>query len=357
MTNQYRILVINPGSTSTKVALYENDKEIWKETISYRKEQLSHFDNILDQIELREQDIYRLIKKKQVQISDLNAVVGRGGPFKPLQSGTYRISEQVLKDVRDGKVQAEHISNIGVLLAYDLAKKADLPSFFVDPVSVDEFKPIARISGIPELERKSLLHALNVKATAHNAAKKMGKSLDSLNLIIAHLGGGISICPLQKGNIIDVNNANEEGPFSPERAGTLPVSSLLKLCFSGKYTYEKLKKRLVGHGGLTAYLGTSDLQEINKTIKKGNKEAALIRKAMIYQISKEIGAMATVLKGNVDAILLTGGVAYDKNVTQGITERVSFIAPVHLYPGESEMKSLAQGVMRILKGEEEALEY
>ncbi len=357
MKSKYKILVINPGSTSTKVALYEDEKEIWKESISYSGNELSQFDTIIDQFDLRKRDIHQLIKKKQVRISVLDAVVGRGGPFKPLKSGTYRISEKVLQDVEQGKVQTEHISNIGVLLAHNLAKEEHIPSFFVDPVSVDEFEPVARISGIPELERKSLLHALNIKATAYIATKEMNKSLDSLNLIVAHLGGGISICPMKKGKIIDVNNANEEGPFSPERAGTLPSSSLVKLCFSEKYTYDELKKKVVGQGGLTAYLGTSDLKEIDKKIKQGDKKAALIRAAMIYQISKEIGAMATVLKGKVDVILLTGGLAYDKQVVKGITERVSFIAPVYLYPGENEMKSLAQGALRVLKGEEEALKY
>ena len=253
MNKKFKILVINPGSTSTKIALYEDEKEIWKESISYSGNEFAQFNTIIDQFDLRKRDIHQLIKKKQLRISNLHAVVGRGGPFKPLKSGTYRISKKVLQDVRQGKVQTEHISNIGVFLAHDLAGEEHTPSFFVDPVSIDEFEPVARFSGIPELERKSLLHALNMKATAHIAAKEMNKSLDSLNLIIAHLGGGISICPMKKGKIIDVNNANEEGPFSPERAGTLPSSSLVKLCFSKKYTYDELKKKVVGQGGLTAF--------------------------------------------------------------------------------------------------------
>lgn len=357
MKDSFKILVINPGSTSTKVALYEDDTEIWKESISYTKDELSQYNTVIDQFNLRKNDIYTLIDKKQQNLSDLDAVVGRGGPFKPLKSGTYAISIDVLEDVRNGKVQAEHISNIGVLLAYEIAQKVNIPSFFVDPVSVDEFETVARISGIPELERKSLLHALNIKATAHIAAKEMSESLDSLNLIVAHLGGGISICPLRKGRIIDVNNANEGGPFSPERAGSLPSSSLVKLCFSEKFTYDQLKKRMVGNGGLTAYLGTNDLDEVLERINKGDAEAKLILDAMIYQISKEIGAMAAVLKGKVDAILLTGGIAHQDYVVKGITEMVEFIAQVRVYAGENEMKSLAQGVLRVMKGEEEALEY
>jgi len=357
MKDKYRILVVNPGSTSTKVALFENNKEIWNESLSYTKDELSRYNTIIDQFDLRKEDIHKLIDKKQLNLSDLEAVVGRGGPFKPLKSGTYAISKDVLEDVRNGKVQAEHISNIGVLLAYQIAEEANIPCFFVDPVSVDEFEPVARISGIPELERKSLLHALNIKATAHIAAKEMGKPLDSLNLIIAHLGGGISICPLKKGRIVDVNNANEGGPFSPERAGTLPSSSLVKLCFSGQFTYDQLKKRVVGNGGLTAYLGTNDLDEVLEKVNKGDTKAKLILDAMVYQICKEIGAMAVVLKGNVDAILLTGGIAHQDYVVRGITEIVNFIAQVRVYAGENEMKSLAQGVLRVMRGEEEALEY
>lgn len=352
-----RSLAINPGSTSTKIALFEDEKQIWKESISYTKEQLSKFKKPIDQFNLRKNDIYSLITEKQFDLSTLDAVVGRGGPFKPLESGTYIIDEDVLNDVKKGNVQAEHISNIGCLLAYEIAENAGISSYFVDPVSVDEFKPVARISGIPEIERKSLVHALNIKATAHIAAKKIGKPLDSLNLIIAHLGGGISICPLNKGRIIDVNNANEGGPFSPERAGSLPSSSLAKLCFSHKFTDQELKKRLVGNGGLIAYLGTNDLDEIMEKITGKDKKAALILDAMIYQISKDIGAMATVLKGNVDAILLTGGIAHQERVVTGITERVKFIAEVQVYAGENEMRSLAQGVLRVLLGEEKPKKY
>jgi len=357
MKDSFKMLVINPGSTSTKIALYENDKEIWKESISYTKDELSQYNQVIDQFDVRKKDIYTLIDKKQLILSNLDAVVGRGGPFKPLESGTYKISNEVLKDVREGRVQAEHISNIGVLLAHEIAHDASIPSYFVDPVSVDEFEPVARISGIPELERKSLLHTLNVKATAHIAAEAIGKPLNSLNLIIAHLGGGISICPLKKGRIIDVNNANEGGPFSPERAGSLPSSSLVKLCFSGKYTFDHFKKRVVGNGGLSAYLGTNDVDEVLEKIHNGDTKAKLILDAMIYQISKEIGAMAVVLKGNVDAILLTGGIAHQDYVVKGITEMVHFIADVQVYAGENEMKSLAQGVLRVMKGEEEVLEY
>ena len=353
----YRILVINPGSTSTKVALYKGDKSVWNETLAYSNEQLAGFEKIIDQLEMRRLDVEKTLHKKKLDVKSLSAVVGRGGPFKPLESGTYKVSEDLLRDIRSGNVQAEHISNIGALLAHEIAEQAGVPAFFVDPVSVDEFEPVARISGIPELERKSLLHALNIKATAHRAAKDLGRSLSDLNLIVVHLGGGISICPIRKGRVIDANNANEGGPFSPERSGSLPVSSLAKLCYSGTFSYAEMKKRLVGNGGLIAHLGTNDSIEIERRIEAGDKQARLVYEAMAYQIAKEIGAMATVLKGEVDAILLTGGLAKSDVLIHWIKERVAFLAPVVVYAGENEMEALALGALRVLKGEEEAKTY
>ena len=353
----HRILVINPGSTSTKVALYEDETPLWNETITYDREQLSGFEKVIEQMGMRRIDIGNILEKHGVELSVLSAVVGRGGPFKPLKSGTYRIEELLLRDIKSGNVQAEHISNIGSLLAHELAEKAGVPAFFVDPVSVDEFDDLARISGFPELERKSLLHALSVKATAHKAAEELGRPLSDLNLIVAHLGGGISICPIQKGRIIDVNNAIEEGPFSPERCGTLPVNALAKLCYSEKYEYSEMKKRLVGNGGLAAYLGTNDSREVEKRIEDGDEQARLIYEAMGYQIAKETGAMATVLKGNVDAILITGGLARSSMLMEWIKERISFLAPIHIYPGENEMEALALGALRVLRGEEKPNTY
>ena len=353
----HHILTINPGSTSTKVALYEDEACAWSESLKYDKEDLAGFENVVDQFEMRQNDIRKLLEDKGVDIKTLSAVVGRGGLFKPLESGTYCIDEAVLSDVKAGKVQDEHISNIGSLLTYEIAQEAGIPSFFVDPVSVDEFEDLARISGIPEIERKSLLHTLNVKATAHKAAKDLGKPLTEMNLIVAHLGGGISICPIKKGRIVDVNNANEGGPFSPERGGALPSSSLAKLCYSGQFSAAEMKKRIVGNGGLIAHLGTNDSIEIEQMIEKGDEKARLIYEAMGYQIAKEIGAMATVLKGEVDAVLITGGLAKSDILVDWIKERVSFLASVYLYPGENEMESLALGGLRVLRGEEEAKTY
>jgi butyrate kinase len=353
----FRILVINPGSTSTKLALYEDQIPVWTECIGYSSEDLAQYSRVLDQFPRREEDVYLLLKGKSLDVKTLSGIAARGGPFKPLESGAYRITSQVIEDIQNGNVQADHVSNLAALIAYDLAEQSNIPAFFVDPVCVDEMEPLARFSGIPDIERKSLLHALNVKAVARKVSGKLGKPLDSLNLVVAHLGGGITICPIRNGRIIDVNNANEEGPFSPERSGSLPVSSFLKLCFSQKYSQSELKRRIVGQGGLSSYLKTNDLLEVEQSIQNGDMKATTVLEAMAYQIAKEIGAMSTVLRGNVDSIAITGGGAHCKPLTDWITERVQFIAPIHLFPGEFEMEALAQGVARVLAGEEEAKIY
>ena len=352
-----RILVINPGSTSSKIALYEDEHEVWRESIEYDRDALSKFDTVLDQAEMRKRDIQSVLDGKRLALTSLDAVVGRGGPFKSLSSGSYIIDEMVLEDVRTGRVQAQHISNIGVLLAYEFSLAGEKPAFFVDPVSVDEFESVARISGIPEIERKSLLHALNIKAVSYKAAQEWKKSLKDLNLIVAHLGGGISICPIKQGRIIDVNNANEMGPFSPERSGGLPSTSLVNLCFSKQLSEQELKKRLVGRGGLIAYLGTNDCKEVEARIASGDEDAEIVYRAMAYQIAKEIGAMATVLQGNVDGIIITGGLAHSTLLIEWIEKSVSFIAPVSVYAGENELEALALGALRILRGEEDAKTY
>jgi len=351
------ILVINPGSTSTKVAWFVNDRVSWQETLSYDPEDLQPFSSSLDQIDLRRNDIEALLAKKKADLSTLTALAARGGPLMPMESGTYRVNKSVIRDIMKGRVQADHISNIGAVLADYFAQEAGVPAFFVDPVCVDEFEPLARYSGMPELERRSLLHALNIKAAARKVAASLGKSFSQCHFIVAHMGGGISICAVQSGRMVDVNNANEEGPFSPERCGTLPVNSLAKLCYSGKYKYAEIKKRIVGHGGLSAYLGTHNIEKIWQWIDEGNHEAQMILEAMIYQIAKEIGAMASVLSGMVDAIILTGGISRDERLMRWLHDRISFIAPVHRLPGEFEMEALALGVLRVLSGEEAEKEY
>lgn len=344
------ILAVNPGSTSTKVAIFEGDNNLVQKDLSHSTSELDKFDKITDQFEYRKDIIVRWYQDQGYKLEDLKAVVGRGGLLKPMPSGTYKVTDALVEDLKIG-VQGEHASNLGGLIARAVAELNDVESYIVDPVAVDEFDDIARISGMPEIKRKSLLHALNVKAIAHRVANEKDTTVDKLNMVIAHLGGGISVVPLREGKMVDANNANEMGPFSPERAGGLPSGDLAKLCYSGKYTFKELKTKMRGKGGMVAYLGTNDVREALKMIEDGNKEAELILDAMAYQISKEIGAMATVLKGNVDAIVLTGGVAYAKYITDRITERVGFIAEVIIKPGEDEMIALNEGVIRVEKGE------
>lgn len=354
------ILIINPGSTSTKVAVHDlNNKPIFQQNIKHSTEDLKPFKKITDQYEFRKRSILEALTSAQIDINDICAVIGRGGLIKPIPSGIYKVNEQMKHDVQNSPI-GEHASNLGCLIADDIAKSLgpDIEAFIADPVVVDEMEPIARIAGHPQFNRISIFHALNQKAVARRHAKTVNTTYDQLNLIIAHLGGGISVGAHQKGKVIDVNQAlNGEGPFSPERSGTLPCGQLVDLCFSGQKTKEEIKKMLTGEGGCVAYLGTNDAMEIVKRIEQNDKHAKLIYEAMAYQVSKEIGACAAVLKGQVDAILLTGGIAYDQMFVQWIKERVEFIAPVYVYPGEDEMIALGENLVGYLKGEIILREY
>lgn len=286
----------------------------------------------------------------------MDAVVGRGGPLKPIASGTYRVNDIMCEDLRIG-IQAEHVSNLGGLLARGIADKAGIPSFIVDPVSVDEFEALARVTGVPEFSRRSLFHALNLKAVAHRVARDLHIDYHALTLVIVHLGGGISVGVQRAGKMIDVSNANDSGPFSPERAGSVPSSDLVKLCFSGKYSLNDIKKKLVGNAGLVAHLGVNDGREIERRIAEGDGHAAFIYEAMAYQIAKEIGAMATVVEGKLNAIVLTGGMAYSKMLVEWIAKRTAFIAKILVYPGDDELRALVDGTLRVLRGEEEVKHY
>lgn len=353
----YRMLIINPGSTSTKIAVYDGLEPVFVETLRHSAEELAPYSTIFDQYEFRKNVIIKAVEDRGIELSSLNAVVGRGGLLKPIEGGTYSVNEKMLEDLKIG-VQGQHASNLGGVIAYEIAKTYNIPSFIVDPVVVDEMHDVARISGMPEIERKSIFHALNQKAVAKRYAKEKGVKYEDLNLIVAHMGGGISVGAHKKGRIVDVNNALDgEGPFSPERSGGVPVGDLVKMCFSGRYTQDEIKKKITGKGGLVAYLGTNDGREVKKMMEEGNKEAELLYKAMAYQVAKEIGSCAAVLKGEVDAIILTGGLAYGEEYVSWIKERVSFISPVVVYPGEDEMLALAEGGLRVLKGEETAKEY
>lgn len=351
------VLVLNPGSTSTKVAVFRGGKPLCQESIEHERAELEKYPRIVDQHPMRQQVVMDFLARHKVDVKSLGAVVDRGGLLKPISSGTYRINDAMLHDLREAK-RGEHISNVGAFIAKEIADRAGCPAFIVDAVSVDEFTPLARISGLAGIERKSLLHALNMRMAALQACQELGKKLDQINLIVAHLGGGISISPVEKGRFVDVNNANEHGPFSPERAGHVPCADLVKLCFSGKLTKDEIIKKLTRSGGLTAYLGTNKAGEVVERAKSGDRQAAEVLEAMCYQIAKEIGACATVLKGKVDAIVVTGGVAYNKMLTDWIRERTDFISGKFLvYPGEDEMPALAAGALRVLAGQERAREY
>jgi butyrate kinase len=350
------ILVINPGSTSTKLALYSKDTILLSTNIVHTVSEIRKFEKICDQKELRIKLILDWLKDNNIALEDLCAVVGRGGLLRSMPGGTYIVTNEMLKDLETG-IQGEHASNLGGIIAHDIASITKVPAFIVDPVAVDEFDEVARISGNPELPRRSLVHALNIKAVTRVVCNRLGKSFDHSSYVVVHLGGGISIAPIKDGRIIDVNNANEEGPFSPERAGSLPVGEIVKLAFSGKYNYKELKRKIVSEAGFVAYLGTNDGREVNKRIDQGDSKSEFILRALAYQISKEIGAYATVLYGKIDAIIITGGLAYNKKLMDLIEEMVSFIAPVEYVPGEDEMRALYEGALRVLNNEEKAKIY
>ena len=352
-----KILVINPGSTSTKIAVFDDESSVLEKTIRHSSEELKDFKNIIEQYDFRVKVIENVLKENGFKLEDFDAFVGRGGLLHPIESGTYRVNEAMLEDLKECKY-GEHASNLGAIIAYNLATKVNKPAYIVDPVVVDEMEPLARYSGLKGIERKSIWHALNQKAVARRAAKDLHKKYDEVNLIVVHLGGGISVAAHKKGRTVDVNNAlNGDGPFAPERAGGLPTISLVDLCMSGKYTYEEMKKLLAGKGGLVSHLGTNNAIEVEERIEKGDEYAKLVYEAMAYQVAKTVGEMAAVLKGEVDAIILTGGLAHSKMLTEWIKERTSFIAPVLLYPGEDEMRALAEGALRVLKGEEKEKIY
>ena len=352
------ILAINPGSTSTKIAVYENSTLIFTKNLTHPVEELKKFKKITDQYQFRKDIILNELNQGGIDLQNIKVVVGRGGLLKPIKSGVYEITEKMKEDLYESPF-GEHASNLGGLIADDISK--NLPStraFIVDPVVVDELEDVARISGHPLLNRVSIFHALTQKAVARKHAKAVSKNYEDLNLIVVHLGGGISVGAHNKGRVVDVNQALDgDGPFSPERSGTLPVGELTRLCFSGKYTKEQVLKMIKGEGGMVAYLGTNNAYEVELKAQKGDKKAFFIFEAMAYQIGKEIGAMSTVLKGEVDAILITGGMAKSKWFANLIIERVTKIAPSFIYPGEDEMEALAMAGLRILNGETQALQY
>ena len=355
--NMFRILTVNPGSTSTKIGVYENETQIIEETLRHSAEEIGSYDTILEQLDFRKNVIVKVLEEKDFDLSSLSCVVGRGGLLKPIPSGTYLVNDRVIEDLKIG-YQGQHASNLGGIIASEIAKQFDIPAYIVDPVVVDELQDVARVSGMPEVERKSIFHALNQKAVAKRWATEMNKRYEESNLIVVHMGGGVSVGAHENGKVIDVNNVLDgEGPFSPERSGGIPAKSIAELCFSGDYSLEDIKKKINGNGGIVAYCNTIDFRDLESDVNNGDKKAKLIYDAFIYQIGKEIGTAAAVLFGKVDSIILTGGIAYSKTVVEKITEMVSFVGPIKVYPGEDEPLALAQGGLRVLKGEEEYKEY
>lgn len=353
--DNFRILAINPGSTSTKIALYLNETPELVKNIRHSDEEMAQFRGrpILDQRQFRSAQIEAVLREASLDFSELHAVVGRGGLLPALASGTYVVDEEMLQELRLAR-RGEHASNLGAFLAWDVAQKAGIPAYVVDPVSVDEWPECARLSGSATLERQCLSHALNSKAVAKRYANENGRPYDSLRLIVAHLGSGISVSAHENGLMADVTNSREEGAFSTERAGGVPVMQLVSLCFSGKYTQKEVEALLFRDGGLYSYLGTKDLQEVERRIADGDIKAETAFNAMICQIAKEIGAMAAVLHGRADALLLTGGMAHSQRLVSTLTDYVDWIAPITVYPGEDELRALTEGALRVLRHQEQS---
>ena len=351
------LLIINPGSTSTKIAVYEDEREVLSENISHSAEELAPFNKIVDQKGFRKEIVLGTLREKSIEPAGLAAVVGRGGLLVPIPSGVYRVNDRMLEDLFKG-VQGEHASNLGGLIADEIARPLGIPAFIVDPVVVDELEDWARLSGVPEIRRRSIFHALNHKYTARLAARKLGRSYESLDLVVCHLGGGITVGAHKHGRVVDVNNGlNGEGPITPERAGTVPAGDLVALAFSGKYAEKDLKKMLTGRGGMVAHLGTNDMRETLKRTAGGDAPAALVLEAMVLTVAKQIGASAAVLEGRVDGIVLTGGLAYATDFIDRIKEHIGFLGPVFVFPGENEMVALAEAGLRVVRGEEKARTY
>lgn len=346
----FKILVINPGSTSTKVALYENEYEKFNLNIEHSSQELKKYKSIIEQYSLRREAVLLFLKNNKVKLTELSCVVGRGGLLPPVKSGAYLMNEDMANTLLN-KTVGEHVSNLGGLIAYEIARPIGIPSYIYDSVAVDELEPVAKITGFKEIKRRSLIHALNMRAAALKTAAKFGLCYYESTFIVVHLGGGISLSVHDKGKMIDIVS-DDEGPMSPERAGRIPGLQLVEFCCSWKYDKKALSKKIRGNGGLVANLGTNNALEVEKRIKNGDKKAELAYYAMAYQISKSIGELATVVRGKVDRIIFTGGIAYSKTITRWVKDRVEFIAPVEIVPGENEMESLALGALRVMRGEE-----
>lgn len=351
----HQILAINPGSTSTKIALYSGESMVFIETMDHSPEELGEFSYIADQFDYRKDIILEVLKKRGCKLDELSAVVGRGGILPPVESGAYKVNKAMVDRLKNNPV-VEHASNLGALISNAIAEPLGIPAFIYDSVSVDQLEPIARISGMVGIERKSTFHALNSRAMAIKVAESMDEKYEDLNFIVAHLGGGISLSAHKKGRVVDII-ADDEGPFSPERAGRVPCIQLIDACYSGNYDKRTMHKKLRGNGGVNSYFSTNDMRVLENMVKDGNNEATLVYEAMAYQVSKGIGELSAVLCGDVDAIVITGGIAHSNKFVSLIEKRISFISPIKVMPGENEMEGLALGALRVIKNKEIAKEY
>lgn len=351
-----KILVINPGGTSTKVSVFEDKQELFKLNLSHTAEDLKEYDTVFDEFEFRKGIVMKALEDKELTINDFGCVVGRGGLLKEIQGGTYPVNDIMIDDVKNA-IRGEHASNLGPVLAKSIGDEAGIPSFIVDPVSVDEFDEISRYTGISDLQNPSWLHALNHKACCRLMAQKLGGKYEDFNFIVAHLGSGVSIVPHKNGRMIDGSGGRSNGPFSPERSGALPTYPLIQLCYSGKYTHKEMVAKVSSIGGMYDYLGTKDARDIEQRVEDGDAKAKEVLDAFVYQVSREIASYSASLCGKIDRIILTGGLAHSKYITEGVNERVGFLAPMEIIAGEAEMEALAFGALRVLNGEEEPKEY
>ncbi|MBS4032603.1 MAG: butyrate kinase [Clostridiales bacterium] len=352
----YKILAINPGSTSTKLGLYQNEECIAQHVIRHSQQELEQFTSVMEQVEFRRKSVLTFLINQGIKLDQLSAIVVRGGLLRPVEGGVYRVDTAMMEDLSRCQYGC-HASNLGAVMALPWAAKLGIPAFTVDPVTVDELVDTARLSGLKGIPRLSMSHALNMKAAARSAAVHLGKDYEAINLVIVHLGSGISVSAHRRGRMIDVNNANNEGPFSLERSGTLPALALIDLCFTGEYSRQDMIELVTAKGGLYSYLGTKDFKEVETRVEEGDDRAKLVVESMAYQVSKEVGAMAAVLDGEVDTVVLTGGMAYSQLLTALVRKKVSFIAPVMILAGEEELDALAKGAFRALRGEEEIKSY
>ncbi|HNV35091.1 MAG TPA: butyrate kinase [Bacillota bacterium] len=351
MENKELILVINPGSTSTKVGLFEAERMLYSESFEHKAEELAAFPHVTDQLGLRKAAVEEALRNSGVGRDRIRAIACRGGRLKPMASGTYKVNDRMIEDAK-ACLQGEHASNLACMIGRAMADELGIEAYVTDPVSVDELDEVARVAGIKEIRRNSLSHALNMKAMARRAAGDLGRKYEDCRMVVAHMGGGGSVSAHADGLMVDLNNCDKEGPFTAERAGGLPTLDLVELCYSGRYTHAQMIKKLVGGAGLMSHLGTKDAREAERRIEAGDKEAELVFRAMGYQVAKAIGAMAAALSGRVDVIVITGGMARSNRLVDEISRRVSFIAPVRAYPGEDELEALAMGTLRVLRGEE-----